>query len=186
MAYLYLKAVHIIFVVTWFAGLFYMPRFFIYNTEASEKDPAVQKILRSQFETMMKRLWYGITWPSAILTLIFGLIELFNGGWYRILFEEGGKWMLIKLIFVVLLYIYHFSLQSVLNQELKGKFKYSSQQLRMYNEVATVLLVAIVILATVKQTMSFVWGIGGIIIFIILLMAAINIYKMIREKNNAK
>lgn len=186
MAYLYLKAVHIIFVVTWFAGLFYMPRLFIYNTEANEKEAAVQQVLHTQFETMMRRLWYGITWPSAILTLIFGLIELFKGGWYSILFEEGGKWMLIKLIFVVMLYTYHFTLQAVLNQELKGQFKYSSQQLRMYNEVATIFLVAIVILATVKQTMSFVWGIGGIIVFIIILMAAINIYKRIREKGAAK
>lgn len=186
MDYLYIKAIHIIFVVTWFAGLFYMPRLFIYNTEANEKDAATQAILHTQFEIMMKRLWYGITWPSAILTLILGLTVLFKGGWYGMLFNDAGKWLLIKLIFVVLLYAYHFSIQIVLNQELKGIYKFSSQQLRMYNEIATIFLVAIVILATVKQTMSFIWGIGGIVIFIFILMAAIKIYKLIRGKKETK
>src|SRR6187399_2869758 len=70
--YLYLKALHIIFIVTWFAGLFYMPRLFIYATEAGEKPETEQSVLRKQFSVMMKRLWYGITWPSAILTLLLG------------------------------------------------------------------------------------------------------------------
>jgi len=68
--YNYLKALHIIFIVTWFAGMFYMPRLFIYATEAGEKSETEKKILREQFAVMMKRLWYGITWPSAVLTLI--------------------------------------------------------------------------------------------------------------------
>ncbi|MES1219567.1 MAG: CopD family protein, partial [Bacteroidota bacterium] len=79
--YLYLKALHIIFIVTWFAGLFYMPRLLIYNTEAGSKPEEAKKILREQFGKMMKPLWFGITWPSAILTLVFGLIVLFAGGW---------------------------------------------------------------------------------------------------------
>ena len=68
--YTYIKALHIIFVVTWFAGLFYFPRLFIYNTEANDQPVAVKEALQTQFRIMMKRLWYGITWPSAILTLI--------------------------------------------------------------------------------------------------------------------
>jgi len=78
--YAYLKALHIIFVVTWFAGLFYMPRLFIYATEAGDKDAAEQKILRQQFSVMMKRLWYGITWPSAIITLILGPVVMSTAG----------------------------------------------------------------------------------------------------------
>src|SRR3974390_672035 len=70
--YNYIKALHIIFIVTWFAGMFYMPRLFIYNTEAAERPGQAKEILRDQFRIMMKRLWLGITWPSAILTLIFG------------------------------------------------------------------------------------------------------------------
>ncbi|MFT4152815.1 CopD family protein [Parafilimonas sp.] len=183
MSYLYLKALHIIFVVTWFAGLFYMPRLFIYNTEANEKEPAVQQALHNQFAVMMKGLWFGITWPSAILTLIFGLLVLHFGGWEPVLFTRPGRWLLVKLCFVLLLYGYHFSMHKIFNQQMHGIFKYSSQQLRIWNEVATVFLVAIVMLATVKQSISFVWGLIGLVCFVVVLMSAIKVYKIIREKN---
>jgi len=178
--YSYLKALHIIFVVTWFAGLFYMPRLLVYNREAVDMPMDSKRILHGQFGMMMKKLWYGITWPSAILTLIFGMIVLFNGGWadsFRV-----QTWLHIKLTFVFFLYLYHFSLHMLFKQQLKGIFKYSSQQLRIWNEVATIFLVAIVMLAVVKQNMSFVWGILGLLAFIILLMSAIKLYKIIREK----
>jgi putative membrane protein len=180
--YLYLKAIHIIFIVTWFAALFYMPRLFIYNTEASEKSEAAREALREQFSVMMKRLWYGIAWPSSILTLVFGILVLFTGGWESILFKPEGKWLLIKLIFVLFLYLYHFSLHKIFLQQSSGIFRYSSQQLRIWNEVATIFLVAIVMLAVVKQNMSIVWGLGGLILFVILLMGAIRIYKLLRQK----
>ncbi|HET9432043.1 MAG TPA: CopD family protein [Chitinophagaceae bacterium] len=179
--YLYLKALHIIFIVTWFAGLFYMPRLFIYNTEAGEKPEAARLALREQFGIMMKRLWYGITWPSAILTLVFGLWVLFKGPWPSILFEPAGRWLLIKLVLVILLYLYHFSLQRILNQELQGIFRYSSQQLRIWNEVATIFLITIVMLVVVRQELSMVWGLLGLVIFIILLMSAIRVYKLLRK-----
>jgi putative membrane protein len=181
MLYLYLKALHIIFIVTWFAGLFYFPRLFIYNTEANDKPAEVKQALQQQFGIMMKRLWYGITWPSAILTLIFGSLVLWQGGWDKVLFDPAGKWLLIKLIFVVFLYIYHFTLHKIFREEMKGVFRYTSQQLRIWNEVATIFLIAIVMLATVKQAMSFVWGIVGLILFIVVLMSAIKIYKNSRK-----
>jgi len=178
--YSYLKALHIIFVVTWFAGLFYMPRLLVYNREAVDMPMDSKRILHGQFGMMMKKLWYGITWPSAVLTLIFGMIVLFKGGWadsFRV-----QTWLHIKLTFVFFLYLYHFSLHMLFKQQAKGIFKYSSQQLRIWNEVATIFLVAIVMLAVVKQNMSFVWGILGLLAFIILLMSAIKLYKIIREK----
>lgn len=181
MGYAYLKAFHIIFVVTWFAGLFYMPRLFIYSTEAGDKSPEVRDVLRSQFNVMMKRLWYGITWPSAIITLILGALVLHIGGWAPLLFSEGGRWLLIKVCFVIVLYVYHFSLHAIFKQEIKGVFKYSSQQLRMWNEVATVLLVAIIVLVVVKSALSWVWAVIGMIAFIVVLLAAINIYKKLRK-----
>lgn len=180
--YYYLKAIHIIFVVTWFAGMFYMPRLFIYNTEAGEKDEVAKKVLREQFSVMMKRLWYGITWPSAILTLIFGPLVLFYGPWVSLLGTSDGTWLWIKLVFVLFLYIYHYTLHIIFRQEMKGIFKYSSQALRMWNEVATIFLVAIVTLVTVKQTTSFVWSLAGLVGFIFVLMSAIKIYKIIRAK----
>ena len=173
--YLYIKAIHIIFIVTWFAGMFYMPRLFIYNTEAGEKETAARNVLREQFFIMMKRLWFGITWPSAILTLILGLSI-----WYLLGVTPG--WLWIKLGFVAGLYLYHLSLHVIFRQQIKGIFKYSSQQLRIWNEVATIFLVAIVMLVVVKQNMSLVWGVGGMILFVIILMSAIKIYKLLREK----
>ena len=173
--YLYIKALHIIFIVTWFAGMFYMPRLFIYNVEASAKPEPVRDALREQFGIMMKRLWYGITWPSAVLTLILGTIT-----WY--LLGVTPSWLIIKLVFVVGLYAYHFSLHAIFRQQQRGVFKFSSQQLRIWNEVATIFLVAIVMLVVVKQSLSFVWGITGLILFVIVLMSAIKIYKYIREK----
>ena len=176
----YIKALHIIFVVTWFAGLFYMPRLFIYNTEAADK-PEATKILREQFAIMMKRLWYGITWPSAVLTLILGLSVFFTGGWDKILFEPEVRWLLIKLVFVVFLYAYHYSIHIIFKQQVNGVFKYSSQQLRVWNEVATIFLVAIVMLVEVKNGIGLLWGLGGLIAFVVILMSAIKIYKAIRK-----
>ena len=180
--YSYFKALHIIFVITWFAGMFYMPRLFVYNTEAGEKSETECNVLRTQFKMMMKRLWFGITWPSAVLTLIFGSLVLHTGGWQNVLFTPEGRWLLIKLIFVILLYVYHFTLNSIYKQQMKDIYKYSSQQLRIWNEVATIFLVAIVMLAVVKQSMSFVWGLVGLVAFIVLLMSAIKIYKVMRTK----
>jgi protoporphyrinogen IX oxidase len=181
---LYLKALHIIFIVTWFAGMFYMPRLFIYNTEAETKSAEAKKVLHEQFAIMMKRLWFGITIPSALLTLISGPILMFVEGWNKLLFDEPGRWLLIKLIFVLFLYLYFFSLHKIFKQQLKGVFAYSSQQLRIWNEVATVFLVAVVMIAVVKESMSLVWGLVGLILFVVILLSAIKIYKLLRSKKS--
>jgi putative membrane protein len=172
--YLYVKAIHIIFIVTWFAGLFYIPRLFIYNTEASEKPEPEKSILIRQFTIMIRRLWLGITWPSAILTLVFGI-------WMGILYGTVPGWLWTKLGFVAGLYIYHFTLHHIYRQQQRAIFRFSSQKLRIWNEFATVFLVAIVMLASVKQSMSVAWGLAGLILFILALLAAIRIYKLIRR-----
>lgn len=174
-SYLYLKALHIIFIVTWFAGMFYIVRLFIYNTEAQERGEPDRSILQAQFRIMIKRLWLGITWPSAILTLIFGPLL-----WSRL--GALPSWLAVKLFFVVGLYAYHFTLHAIYKQEMAGVFKYSSQKLRVWNEVATIFLVAIVMLATVKSSVSWIWGLLGLIGFVIVLMSAIKIYKNIRMR----
>lgn len=176
--FFYIKAIHIIFIVTWFAGLFYLPRLFIYNTEANAAAEPEKSVLQKQFTIMIKRLWLGITWPSAILTLVFGI-------WVGLLYRSMPPWLWIKLGFVVGLYIYHLSLQKIYREQIKGIFKYTSQQLRIWNEIATIFLVAIVMIVTVKQSISLVWGILGLLVFIGLLMSAIRIYKLIRTKNSA-
>ena len=179
--YAYLKSLHIIFIVTWFAGMFYIVRLFIYNTEANSKTEPEKSILQKQFGVMIKRLWFGITWPSAIITLILGPWVMINGNWNKMLGDEGGRWLLIKLIFVLFLYVYHFTLHAIYKQQAQGIFRYSSQQLRIWNEVATIFLVPIVMLATVKSSISWVWALVGLVGFVIVLMSAIKIYKAIRE-----
>ncbi len=173
--YNYIKALHITFIVTWFSGLFYMVRLFIYNTEAAERPEPDKGILQRQLQLMIRRLWMGITWPSAILTAIFG-------PWMWILMGSLPTWLMIKLCFVLGLYLYHFSLQVIYKEQAKGIFRFTSTQLRIWNEVATIFLVAIVMLAVVKQNLSWAWGLLGLVLFVILLMSAIKIYKIIRTR----
>jgi protoporphyrinogen IX oxidase len=175
--YLYVKALHIIFIVTWFAGLFYIVRLFIYNTEANEKTEPEKSILQKQFSIMIRRLWFGITWPSAVLTLIMG-----PWVWYTFSHWHLDNWLEVKLCFVIGLYIYHFTLHSIYKQQAKGIFKYTSTQLRIWNEVATIFLIAIVMLAVVKQSLSFLWGLAGLFLLMALLMSAIRVYKLLRSK----
>lgn len=173
--YNYIKALHIIFIVTWFAGLFYIVRLFVYNAEAAEKPEPERGILLKQLKLMTSRLWYIITWPSAILTLIFG-------PWMFILWGSFPTWLMVKLGFVIGLYAYHVSLHMIFRQQMRGDFRWSSQKLRVWNEIATILLVAIVMLAVVKQSMSWAWGVGGLLAFVIVLMSAVKIYKNVRAK----
>jgi protoporphyrinogen IX oxidase len=177
----YLKALHIIFIVTWFSGMFYIVRLFIYATEANEQEEPARSILLKQYNLMSKRLWYGITLPSALLTLIFGPLVLYFSTYWE-LFKDA-RWLHVKLAFVVLLYIYFYTLYKIFSQLQKGIFKYSSKQLRIWNEVATIFLVAIVMLVVVKEAMSWVYGLIGLILFVVILMMAIQLYKKIRENN---
>lgn len=180
--YNYLKALHIIFVVTWFAGLFYIVRLFIYFVEANEEDENAKAILQKQYKIMTKRLWYGITWPSAILTLIFATWILF--------FTDMGRawllmpWMHIKLVFVLALYVYHFLCQKMVTQLLNDKLTVSSFKLRIWNEVSTVLLFAVVFLVVLKTTIGWVWGVVGLVLLSVLLMLGIKAYKNFRENKN--
>lgn len=176
MTYLYIKALHIIFIVTWFAGLFYLPRLFIYFAEANARPEPERTILQNQFALMQRRLWYGITWPSAILTLIFG-------SWMLYLYGSVPAWLVYKLMFVAGLYVYHYSLHIVFKQQQRGIIKYSSQQLRIWNEIATVFLIGIVFLVVLKNALSMLWGLIGLAVCITILLFAIRTYKRIREQH---
>jgi len=174
---LYIKALHIIFVVTWFAGLFYIVRLFIYYVEANDEEEDVKKILQKQYKIMSKRLWYGITWPSAILTAFFAIWLLSKTPIFL-----TQAWMHIKLTFVIALYVYHFVCHRFFIQMQKDELKISSFKLRIWNEIATVLLFAIVFLVVLKSAINWVWGVVGIVLFGVLLLMAIKSYKKIREK----
>ena len=177
MTFLYLKAVHIIFIVTWFAGLFYMPRLLIYMTEAHEKQEPEKSILLKQFKLMSSRLWFGITWPSAIITLIMGMsILIHQPEWLKMGF------MHIKLTLVFFLYLYHLSLHYIFNLLRKDIVKYTSQKLRLWNEVATLFLISIVFIIVLKSALSMIWGIVGLLIVTFSILAGIKIYKKYRNE----
>jgi putative membrane protein len=175
--YSYIKALHIIFVVNWFAGLFYMPRLFIYATEANEKPEPEKSILVKQLQLMQRKLWYIITWPSAVITLCLATWLLVRQPAFLQL-----SWMHIKLAFVVGLYLYHFSLQIIFSNQQKGIFNQTSTQLRIWNEVATIFLFAIVFLVVVRTNLSFMTGFIGLAILVILLMLGIKLYKLLRKE----
>lgn len=175
----YIKALHIIFVVSWFAGLFYIVRLFIYFAEAEEKEETAKSILQTQYKLMSKRLWYIITWPSAILASFFAFWMLYLEPSYLLM-----PWMHVKLSFVLALYFYHAGCHKIFVQQQKGIVKYTSFKLRIWNEVATILLFAIVFLVVLKSTISWIWGVVGIILFGVLMMLGIKLYKNIRKKNS--
>jgi len=176
MTFLYLKAVHIIFIVTWFAGLFYMPRIFVYIVEAHGKPEPEKSILLKQLKMMASRLWFAITWPSAIITLGIGTSLVINQPEWL---QQG--FMHIKLTLVFLLYLYHFSIHVIFRQLNSDVVKYSSQQLRFWNEVATLFLISIVFIIVLKSALSMVWGLIGLITISILITVGIRIYKKFRK-----
>ncbi len=146
MELLYVKSLHIIFVITWFAGLFYIVRLFIYHAETVDLDQPARGIIEKQYKLMSRRLWYIITWPSAILASIFGFWMMYLNPVY---FEMS--WMQVKLGFVLGLYIYHGICHSIFNQLQNDIIKWSSFKLRIWNEVATIILFATVFLVVLKK-----------------------------------
>ncbi|HEY0668278.1 MAG TPA: protoporphyrinogen oxidase HemJ [Sphingobacteriaceae bacterium] len=177
MAYNYIKAIHIIFMVSWMAGLFYIVRLFIYHTEANDRPENERLILQRQFQIMESKLWNIITTPAMILTLLAGLIMLYLN---PALFSMG--WMQIKLLFVIGLLAYHFKCQTIIKQLKQEKYYWSSTRLRIWNEVATIFLVAIVFLVILKNAVNWVYGLVGLLLFSIIIMSGVKIYKYYRTK----
>lgn len=177
--YNYIKALHLIFVITWFAGLFYIPRLFIYQIEAFDKPSPEKEILGNQLKIMAKRLWFIITWPSAVLAILFAILLLIiNPAWLT----QG--WMHIKLVFVFLLILYHLKTHQILNQLQNDQVNYTSKFMRVWNEVTTIILFSVVFLVILKDSLNWIFGVVGIFVLAIVLMLGIRLYKRIREKNN--
>lgn len=177
----YILALHIIFIVTWFAGLFYIVRLFIYHAEAEQKEEPEKSILQNQYKIMEKRLWYGITWPSMVLTIILGPTVVFL---HPLPFETYlfQAYFILKLCFVAGLVLYHLQCHVIFKQMQNNVFKYSSLKLRIWNEVATIFLVAIVFLIVLKSNTGLVWGMLILIILAIALYIGIKLYKKSREQ----
>jgi len=174
--YNYIKALHLIFVITWFAGLFYVPRLFIYHIEAFKKTKIETDILIPQFKLMTKRLWYIITWPSAILAILFAI-------WLLVLVPSwlSQSWMHLKLSFVLLLIVYHLKTHHFFLKLQKDQNTCSSNYMRIWNEGASLLLFAIVFLIILKDTLHWIAGFLGIVGLTLVLLLGIRLYKTIRK-----
>ena len=178
MEYNYIKSLHLIFVITWFAGLFYIPRLFVNQIEVFYKPSPEKEILGKHLKLMAKRLWYIITWPSAILATLFAVwLIILRPFWL----EQG--WMHVKLAFVFLLYIYHYRTHIFYKQLQKDIVKVSSNFMRIWNEGATFILFAVVFLAILKNAINWIYGVIGIFVLAILIMLGFRLYKNIRAKN---
>jgi putative membrane protein len=181
--YNYLKSLHLIFVITWFAGLFYIVRLFVYQIEANEKPSPEKEILQKQYKIMTYRLWYIITWPSAVLASLFAF--------WLVFFTEIGRfwlqmpWMHVKLGFVFLLYLYHYKCHKIYLELQNDSQKYSSNFMRLWNEGATIILFAVVFLVILKNAINWIYGVVGIVLFSVLVLLGFKFYKTIRAKNKS-
>ncbi len=172
MDYFYLKALHLIFMVCWFAGLFYLVRLFIYHKEAAKKQKQEQAILQAQFTIMTGRLLNIITWPSAVLTTVFGISMLYYNP--ELLKQD---WMQVKLVFATLLWGYTYSCQHYYNQMKIGQITSKESKLRIWNEVATLFLFAIIFMAVLKNSMSWIFATFSLVALAVVLMILIKLYK---------
>ena len=139
--YLLFKSLHLIAVISWMAGLLYLPRIFVYH---SQND--LQPIISEVFKVMEKKLFYYIMTPAMILSWIFGLLLIHEIGFDKL----GQKWMILKLIFVVLLTLYHLFLGKILGQFKLDSNKHSHKFYRYINEIPTLLLILIIFVVIFK------------------------------------
>ena len=138
---LWVKSLHIIFMVTWFAGLFYLPRLFVYHTMSNDL-PSIER-----FKVMERKLYYGIMTPGAVLTIIFGM-WLWLG--YGISGIAGSWWLHAKLSLVVVLIAYHYYCGRLLNDFKLDRNQHGHVYYRWFNEIPVIILIAVVILVVVK------------------------------------
>jgi putative membrane protein len=134
---LWVKALHIIFMVTWFAGLFYLPRLFVYHAQAT--DP----IGSARFKVMERKLYFGIMTPGAVLTLVFGM-------WLWLGYGISGGWLQVKLILVAMLIAYHVYCGKLLADFKHDRNRHSHVWLRWFNELPVLILAGVVLLAVLK------------------------------------
>ena len=178
------KALHLIGMVTWFAGLFYLVRLFVYHAEAREMPEEKGNILIEQYKIMQRRLFYIITWPGMVITWICGIGMLVANPLYFGVEGHPAIWLHVKLTFVVALTVYHLVCGKWMRDLANGKSKLKGGHFRMLNEVATLILVAVVFLAVVRQMTNFAYLFGGVVAFGVLLFVGIKVYKRIRQGNS--
>lgn len=181
MTYLWFKAFHIVGVVVWFAGLFYLVRLYVYHVEANEQPEPARTILQQQYEIMEKRLYNLITTPGMVLTVVMAIAMLITMPDYL-----KDIWLHAKLGLVALLIGYHHYCGRLMKQMAAGKFRWSGQQMRGLNEVPTVFLVLIVLLAVFKNNLPTTLTAWGTLALIVAMAAIIQLYARKRRLDKEK
>jgi len=181
MAYSWFKAFHLIGIVVWFAGLFYLVRLFVYHAEAAQEPEPAQTILKNQYQIMEKRLYNLITTPGMVVTVVMAIGLLITEP--EILKDV---WLHIKLVLVAILIAYHFYCGRLMRQLAADKCGWNGQHFRVLNEAPTLLLVAIVLLAVFKNNLPTditAWGIFGLVA---VMAATIHLYAKKRKRDKEK
>jgi putative membrane protein len=170
------KAVHIVGFISWFAGLFYIVRLFVYHAEAGERPKHEREILQPQLELMASRLWKIITVPAMVLTLVAGVTMVVQ-------LETIPGWLQIKFGLLAGLIAYHHACGAIRRRQAAGTAKWSGQHLRLFNELGTMFAVAIVFLAVFRSSISILWGVGGLVGLGVVLMLGVRVYRKLRERD---
>lgn len=174
---MFFKALHVVGFVSWFAGIFYLVRLFIYHTEAQDREAQAYHVLHRQYSLMERRLYSIIMHPAMIITWVCGLSMLaINPAWL----QQG--WLHTKLLLLVGLTVYHFWCRKIMHRLAKEQYGFNSFQLRLLNELPTLFLVAIVLLATYKNLERAAYGIAGLVALGVVLFVAARQYKKRRER----
>lgn len=176
------KALHIVGFISWFAGLFYIVRLFVYHAEAGERPEAERAILQPQLELMARRLWQIITVPAAVVTFFGGL----NMVVHLVRIGSLPSWLHIKFGLLTGLLAYHLWCGQIRRKQAAGESTWTGKGLRVFNEGGTMFMVAIVFLAVYKSAMSIAWGVGGLLALGLSLMFGIRLYRRIREGASSK
>ena len=179
MDYLIAKCIHIIFVVSYFAALFYMVRLFIYHTEALEKEEPERSILHKQFSFMEERLWNIITVPALILMVLSGIYMFYAMQW--VYFTQG--WMHVKLLFIVFLFVYHYYSWHIMKRLQAGQTTLTSVQLRMLNEVATIILFVVVFAVVLRGYFVAYWY-ASLLAFVAMGVLIMLVVKLVNKGKN--
>lgn len=177
--YLIAKCIHIIFVVSYFAGLFYMVRLFIYHTEALEKEEPERSILHKQFSFMEERLWNIITVPALILMVLSGIYMFYVMQW--VYFTQG--WMHVKLLFIAFLLWYHYYSWRIMKRLQAGQTTLTSVQLRMLNEVATIILFVVVFAVVLRGYFVAYWY-ASLLAFVAMGVLIMLVVKLVNKGKN--
>jgi putative membrane protein len=174
--YLFFKALHIVGFVSWFAGLFYLVRIFVYHAETKEKPVEHRAFMQAEFSLMQGRAYSIIATPAMVITWVCGLVMIYSS---PALLDQN--WLRVKLVLLLILTGYHFYCRGIMKNQATGTDKMTSFQFRLLNEFPTLFLVAIVLLAVVRDLLNFSYLFLGILLFGFLLFLAAKAYKKRRK-----